>query len=230
MRLASTHPAPEREKCIRIHPVQYIFSEFVLDSGAGELRRDDAPIDLRPKLYGLLHFLLENRGRLVSKEEILDAVWRDVHVSDGSLNRTVAELRQILGDDSRKPHLIETVPRRGYKFIGDVTISTARSAKLMLLLADRVIPLPAGEHIVGRTPECSVQIVAPSVSRRHARITVTAEGASIEDLGSLNGTWIGERRIAGQERLRDGDEIRIGKERLRLVSEGTLRARTEPAI
>jgi DNA-binding winged helix-turn-helix (wHTH) protein len=210
--------------------VQYVFSGFALDSASGELRRDDVRVDLRPKLYSLLHFLLENRGRLVTKEEILDAVWRDVNVSDGSLNRTVAELRQILGDDSRQPHLIETVPRRGYKFIGSVTIATSRVAKLMLLLADRMIPLPAGEHIVGRTPECSVQIVAPSVSRRHARIAVTREGATIEDLGSLNGTFIGERRITQPERLRDGDEIRIGKERLRLVSEQTLRARTEPAL
>ena len=211
--------------------MQYIFSDFVLDSTSGELRRDEVQVDLRPKLYALLHFLLENRERLVSKEQILDAVWRDVHVSDGSLNRTMTELRQILQDDSRHPRLIETVPRRGYRFIAPVTIAKASvDAKLMLILADRVIPLPIGEHVVGRTPECSVQIVAASVSRRHARIAVTRSGATIEDLGSLNGTFVGERRISERERLRDGDEIRIGKERLRLVSEQTLRARTEPAL
>ena len=211
--------------------MQYAFGEFVLDSEAGELRRDETRIDLRPKLYSLLLFFVENRGRLISKEEILDSVWRDIHVSDGSLNRTVAELRQILGDDSREPRLVETVPRRGYKFIGAITAATiGLRSNLMLLHAERTYPLGHGEHVIGRTPECSVQIVAPSVSRRHARIIVSSDGATIEDFGSLNGTFVGEQRISEPTRLQDGDEIRIGKERLRLVSERTLRARTEPAI
>ena len=211
--------------------VQYAFADFVLDSEAGELRRDDTRVDLRPKLYSLLLFFVENRGRLIAKEEILDTVWRDIHVSDGSLNRTVAELRQILGDDSREPRLIETVPRRGYKFIGSIiSANLGFRSNLMLLHAERTYALAPGEHVVGRTPECSVQIVAPSVSRRHARIVVTSDGATIEDFGSLNGTFVGERRITEPTKLQDGDEIGIGKERLRLVSERTLRARTEPAI
>ena len=212
--------------------MQYAFGEFVLDSEAGELRRDETRIDLRPKLYSLLLFFVENRGRLISKEEILDSVWRDIHVSDGSLNRTVAELRQILGDDSRQPRLVETVPRRGYKFIGAITAATiGLRSGLLLLHAERTYPLGPGEHVIGRTPECSVQIVAPSVSRKHARIVVSPDGgATLEDFGSLNGTFVGERRISEPTKLEDGDQIRIGKERLRLVSERTLRARTEPAV
>ena len=220
-----------KECTIRI--VQYAFGEFVLDSEAGELRRDETRIDLRPKLYSLLLFFVENRGRLISKQEILDSVWRDIHVSDGSLNRTVAELRQLLGDDSREPRLVETVPRRGYKFIAPITAATTMDLRsnLMLLHAERTYRLGPGEHVIGRTPECSVQIVAPSVSRRHARIVVSAGGeATLEDFGSLNGTFVGDRRISEPTKLQDGDQLRIGKERLRLVSEGTFRARTEPAV
>lgn len=214
--------------------MKYVFGDFALDLATGELRRGQARVELRPKVYALLLFLIENRHRLVAKEEILDALWSDVHVSDGVLNRTVAELRQILGDNSRDSRLIETVPRRGYRFIAAVMASTARgnaSSDLMLILSDRVIPLTAGEHVVGRTPECGIQIVAPSVSRRHARIVVTSEGgATIEDLGSTNGTFVGDERITAPTALSDGDHLRIGKEKLRVVAERSLRARTEPAL
>ncbi|HEX6176985.1 MAG TPA: FHA domain-containing protein [Thermoanaerobaculia bacterium] len=213
--------------------MRYIFDEFTLDVVAGELRRGESRVELRPKVYALLIYLIENRERLVSKEEILDVIWRDVHVSDGVLNRTIAELRQVLGDEPRESRFIDTVPRRGYRFVAPVTASTVRpmpAADLMLILPDRVVPLTPGEHIIGRTPECSVQIVAPSVSRRHARLVVVADIATIEDLGSTNGTFVADKRIDGVVELRDGDEIRIGKERLRLVAERTLRARTEPAI
>ncbi|MGF7473886.1 winged helix-turn-helix domain-containing protein, partial [Salmonella enterica subsp. enterica serovar Minnesota] len=71
-------------------PMRYLFDAFALDVAGGELRRGDARVELRPKVYALLLYLLDNRDRLVSKEEILDALWRDVHVSDGVLNRTVA--------------------------------------------------------------------------------------------------------------------------------------------
>ena len=205
---------------------------MVLDVVTGEVRRDEARLELRPKVYSLLVYLIENRERLVSKEEILDVVWRDVHVSDGVLNRTIAELRQVLGDDSRDSRFIETIPRRGYRFIGNVTTSTLRpsQADLMLILPDRTIPLPSGEYLIGRTPECAIQIVAPSVSRVHAKIAVVNDVATLEDLGSTNGTFVDGRKVSGIVELRDGDEIKIGKERLRLVAERTLRARTEPAV
>ena len=204
----------------------------MLDVATGELRRNEARLELRPKVYSLLVYLIENRERLVPKEEILDVVWRDVHVSDGVLNRTIAELRQVLGDDSRDSRLIETTPRRGYRFIATVTASTVRQAQadLMLILADRTLPLPSGEYLIGRTPECAIQIVAPSVSRVHAKIVVLNDVATLEDLGSTNGTFVDGRKVTSPVELRDGDEIKIGKERLRLVAETTLRARTEPAV
>lgn len=211
---------------------QYSFDEFLLDGDAGLLRRGDVSIDLRPKVYELLLFLVRNRGRLILKQELLDAIWGEIHVSDGSLNRTVADLRRALGDDPRAPRLIETVARRGYRFIAAVKAG-AQSADLsqfVLLIADRIVTLQVGENIVGRTPECDVQIVGPSVSRRHARILITADEAAIEDLGSLNGTFVGDRRITGPEPLRGGDQLRIGKERLRVIADGALRALTEPAV
>lgn len=213
---------------------RYTFDKFLLDCASGELRREGALIALRPKVYGLLVYLLENHGRLIPKDELIQAVWGDVHVGDGSLNRAIAELRGILGDDSRAPRLIETVPRRGYKFVGDVAEAaapaTGRLSRYMLLTGERTIPLAYGETIIGRTPECTIQIIGPSVSRRHARLFVSAEGATIEDLRSLNGTFVGERRISEVTTLNDGDRIRIGKEQVRFLSDVNFRARTEPAL
>src|SRR5687768_851412 len=214
---------------------RFAFDSFVLDSAAGELTRDSVAVELRPKVYELLMVLIQNRGRLVLKEELLDAVWGDVHVSEGSLNRTIAELRHALGEDSHNQRLIETVPRRGYKFVGNVTelggsSAAGRLSEFVLIFSDRVMPLRTGENIIGRTPECDVQIVGSSVSRRHARILVTPTGVSLEDLGSMNGTFVGDQRISASQKLEDGDEIRIGKERVRLMADRSVRARTEPAL
>jgi DNA-binding winged helix-turn-helix (wHTH) protein len=213
---------------------RYAFDAFLLDFAAGELRHDGALVALRPKVYALLVYLVENRGRLIPKDELIRGIWGDVHVGDGSLNRAVAELRRALQDDSKTPHLIDTVPRRGYKFIGNVSeaagAATGRLSGFMIMSAGRAIPLAVGETLIGRTPECAVQIIGPSVSRRHAKIVVSAKGASIEDLRSLNGTFVSEERISEPTPLKPGDQIRIGKELVRFLSDANFRARTEPAI
>lgn len=211
----------------------YTFDQFELDCASGEVRREGSLLALRPKVYALLVYLVSHRGRLIPKDELIRAIWGDVSVSDGSLNRAIAELRGALGDESGDPHLIETVPRRGYKFIGKVAESkrtAERTSGFILITPERTIPLPVGETIIGRTPECRVQIIGPSVSRRHARIVISEQGAAIEDLQSLNGTYVEDQKIDQSTPLKHGDQIRIGKERVRFLSDATFRARTEPAF
>ena len=74
----------------------------------------------------------------------------------------------------------------------------------------REIPLVPGEHIVGRDPEASIMLDAPSVSRRHARIVVSSDGATVEDLESKNGTFIGGNTVAAATPLQDLDQLRVG--------------------
>jgi len=88
--------------------------EFLLVKG-GE------PLPVEPKAFRVLLFLLRNPRRLVTKDEILNAVWNDCAVSDNSLTRSIATLRRLLGDDSREPRFIATVPTVGYRFLCDVT-------------------------------------------------------------------------------------------------------------
>jgi len=88
------------------------FSRFEVDVTRGCVRAGGRDIDLRPKAFDLMCYLAENAGRLVSKQELHDAVWGNVAVSDDSLVQCIRELRQKLGDCDRE--LIKTVPRRGY--------------------------------------------------------------------------------------------------------------------
>jgi DNA-binding SARP family transcriptional activator len=95
------------------------FDGFVIDLARGCLRKDGADVKLRPKSFEVLQFLTENHGRLLSKEEIINAVWKDAFVTDNSLVQCLIEIRRALGDDSQT--IIRTVPRRGYIF--DVVVA-----------------------------------------------------------------------------------------------------------
>lgn len=80
-------------------------------------------LPLRPKPFAVLSYLATHPHRLVTKEELLKAVWPDVRVSEGILHTYVRDLRQVLGEDSEAPRIIETVARRGYRFIAPLTTS-----------------------------------------------------------------------------------------------------------
>ncbi len=103
------------------------FAEFRLDPVAGHLYRKNERIPLAPKAFALLEFLAGQAGRLVSKQELLGAVWPNVFVGDAVLKGTIRELRKALGDDSHEPRFIETAHRRGYRFIPHVTVIDART-------------------------------------------------------------------------------------------------------
>ncbi len=88
------------------------FAGHILDLQLGRLRRGHADVSLRPKSFSLLAFMVENRGRVVSKDELFSAIWPDIFVSDDSLTQCIADIRRCLGSEARS--LIRTVPRRGY--------------------------------------------------------------------------------------------------------------------
>jgi len=96
------------------------FPPFRLDLRAQRLVRGTEAINIRPKMWELLRFLAERPGDLVTKDELMEAVWGDVTVTISSLNQAVLELRRILGDDARDPRFIETVHRKGFRFIAAV--------------------------------------------------------------------------------------------------------------
>src|SRR5215831_11662318 len=96
------------------------FGAFRMDLRAGLLFRGREAIALRPKTWSVLQHLAERPGQLITKRELLDAVWGEVEVTESVLNRSIAELRTALGDSFKAPRLIETVPRRGFRFVAPV--------------------------------------------------------------------------------------------------------------
>lgn len=96
-----------------------VFLSFRLDRRAGCLTDAGKAIPLRPKTWAVLLYLAERPGALVTREELLDAVWPEVAVTPDTLTKSIGELRVALGDDSKAPRCIETVHRRGFRFIAD---------------------------------------------------------------------------------------------------------------
>src|SRR5580658_4469181 len=114
----------------------YRFGQFVLDPGRRTLSRADSAVSLTPTAFDVLLFLAQNPNRLVTKEELLQAVWGDTIVEEGNLTQYISHLRKALGDNSENSRLIVTIARKGYQFTARVTVAdTADIAKLAMLQA-----------------------------------------------------------------------------------------------
>jgi len=103
----------------------YRFGQFAMDSRKRTLSRADSPVSLTPKAFDVLLFLVQNPNRLVTKQELLQAVWGDTFVEEGNLTQYISHLRKALGDNSEDARLIVTIARKGYQFAADVVVATA---------------------------------------------------------------------------------------------------------
>jgi DNA-binding winged helix-turn-helix (wHTH) protein len=180
-----------------------------------QLERGDHEVRLSRKAFGLLRILIANRHRVVEKAELHAQLWPDTFVSDANLNVLVLEIRRALDDPARNARLLKTVHGVGYRFAAQVeTIdadSSSGAARCWLVADEKRYAIPGDDVTIGRDPSCEVWLDAPGVSRRHARIRITANGdATLEDSNSMNGTYVGKLKITGPTRLRDGDEIHLG--------------------
>jgi len=101
----------------------YRFDQFEVDDREFRLSEGGTPVPLEPKALRLLIYLIENRNRLVRKQELLDKVWPDAMVTENALTRAIGLLRKALNEDSRAPRYLETVPTAGYRFIAVVTVA-----------------------------------------------------------------------------------------------------------
>ncbi len=199
-------------------PVRVVFGECEFDSRRHVLLRHGGVRSLSPKAFELLELLLDRRPEAISKTEILGYLWPETFVSEGSLYNVVAEIRAALGDDPRAARYIRTVPRLGYAFHGDaravasidVDTSHPPASNPRLVSRRREWLLSLGANVVGRDRGCAVCIDSTTVSRRHAGIMVASGEATVEDLGSKNGTYVNGQRVKRPVALKDRDQIRVG--------------------
>lgn len=199
---------------MRIH-----FEAFTFDDGAHELRRGGEPVEISPKAFALLGLLLGCRPRVMSHGELRDRLWPDSHVARTSLARLVTEIRHALGDEAGTPRFVRTIHGMGYAFCAEAHAQPSASGPADppgaafpcgLLWGAHEVGLREGENLIGRTPDCAVRIDSPQVSRHHARIRVHEGRATVEDLGSKNGTFVDGTRLDGPRRLADGENVCVG--------------------
>ena len=196
------------------------FDEWTFDGDARELVRRSRRVHLSPKAFDLLGLLIASRPRAVSKDEIQDHLWPQTFVWESNLAGLVKEIRAALGEDARAPRYVRTVHRFGYAFSGTAIeaahggAATATPSRNRLVWGPREVTLCEGENVLGRASDAAAWIDSTSVSRHHARILVDGARATLEDLGSKNGTWLRGQRLSSPMPLADGDEIRVGSVRL----------------
>ncbi len=107
--------------------MQYTFGSITLDTDRKELRRNDSIESVEPQVFDLLVLLLENRDRVVSKDEIFEIIWEGRFVSDVTLSSRISALRRALGDDGKRQDIIKTVQRRGFRFLANLLSSSIKT-------------------------------------------------------------------------------------------------------
>ena len=212
------------------------FDTFVLDTETRELLRGSNAVALSPKAFDLLTLLVANRPKAIAKSELQEHLWPDTFVVEKNLANLVGEIREAIGDEPSNPRFIRTVHRFGYAFRealsptrNDRPAIRAGDVSFLVKWVNGRARLDAGEHILGRDPDVEIFLNQAGVSRRHARITIADGLATIEDLGSKNGTFVQDQRLDGVRPLGNGDIIGIGSARLTIsVLQAPGSTETEP--
>ncbi|HYJ92606.1 MAG TPA: winged helix-turn-helix domain-containing protein, partial [Pyrinomonadaceae bacterium] len=144
---------------------KYVFGPFVLDPAEQTLLKDGEPLQITPKSFDLLAALVQDRGHLITKEELLERVWPNSFVEEANLSVKMSELRRVLGEAPNEKQYIETVPRRGYRFVADVSVDDSRDGK--------------GESLVAADEAASNSKVAPRSERPRWRFTKVQVGLTL---------------------------------------------------
>jgi Tol biopolymer transport system component/DNA-binding winged helix-turn-helix (wHTH) protein len=140
----------------------YEFGPFVIDARSRILLKDGVTVRLTPKAFDILLVLVQHASQVVEKEQLLKEVWAGVYVEEGSLSHNIHGLRKVLGDDSSEPRYIETIPKRGYRFVAPVKVSQAETPS-------RELGVVEGEAPVVEEPAKPASPAAVVTTRRQKR-------------------------------------------------------------
>ena len=202
------------------------FGPFTLDVETRQLLRDPdrGAVHLSPKAYELLCVLVETRPKAIAKADLHERLWPSTFVSDATLASLIAELRDALGERGREARFIRTVHGFGYAFSGaarETQEPAITSIAHWIVCNGREKALSDGDHVIGRDADVAIPLPSPTVSRRHAKIVVAGAVATVEDVGSKNGTYVSGHVVTSPVQLADGDQIRIGAFQLTFRTAGS---------
>lgn len=194
----------------------YEFGPFTADPRERQLRREGRVIPLTPKVFDILVFLLQNPGRLLTKDELLEQVWPDTTVEEGNLARNISSLRSALAETRRDSRYIETVARRGYRFIADVQKASATpptaDSLAVLPLADEGLADESGYLASGLTSTLidklsrlpGLTVLSHSAVVRHQQ----SKGANLSDVAAV-GRALGVRVVLAGRIGQTGHALRV---------------------
>jgi DNA-binding winged helix-turn-helix (wHTH) protein len=204
-------------------PATYAFGSFVLDVGRRQLLENGAEVHLSPKALLLLQMLLEVRPKAVSRAEIHDRLWPNTFVVDSNVGAIVNEVRRAIRDTAQASRFVRTVHGYGYAFHAESGDAAPQLVVARVVWNDRESPLVQGENVIGRDPQARVHADDRTVSRRHATITISGTTATLQDLGSKNGTFIAGERLSAPVELHDGTAFEVGSVKMvfRVAGEGS---------
>ncbi|MEO8219012.1 MAG: FHA domain-containing protein [Acidobacteriota bacterium] len=191
------------------------FGEYIFDDVQRELLRHGDVVHLSPRAFELLAFLIRRRPEALPKDELYRHLWPDTFVEYANLNNLISEIRSAIHDRSRTK--LRTKHRFGYAFTAEsveespvIPRTYSRTKSFALVIGDHAFPLATGMNVIGRDDQASIVVDSPLISRAHARIIIQGQSATIEDLGSKNGTFVESTRVDRPHRLKDGDVIHFG--------------------
>ncbi|VIO77751.1 winged helix-turn-helix domain-containing tetratricopeptide repeat protein [Bradyrhizobium ivorense] len=196
------------------------FGKFILDLRRGCLRTDNREVELRPKSFAVLRYLVENAGRLVSKDEIIEAVWSNVTVTDESLTRCVSDIRLALEDADQT--VIRTLPRRGYVFDAPVSIGAPDQAPDETVASSPASNLLARKLHGGRFSLVVLPFVNLSGDHTDDHLADAITDGLTTLLSRIRDAFVIARRIAMTYKGKAIDVRQIGQElNVRYVLEGS---------
>ena len=190
----------------------YLFEDCALDTARRELLRADRPVAVQPQVFDLLAFLIANRGRVVSKDEVIEAVWDGRVVSELTLTSRINAARSAVGDSGEAQRLIRTASRKGFRFIGAVreTASTEAPAQ-----PPPIVVLPLAAAIAGKPPRLSI-VVLPfanlSGNPDHEPFVDGVTESLTTDLSRIRGSFVIARHTAFAYKGKAIDLKQIGRE------------------
>src|SRR3989442_5973309 len=188
------------------------FGEFELDTAAEELYRQGTKLKLQDQPLQILQILLRRPGEVVTREELQQKIWpSDTFVDfDHGINNAIKRLREALGDAAETPHYIETLPRRGYRFIGKIEYNAPRMRSLAVLPLENLSHDPQQEYFAEGLTEALITTLAKIgelrvVSRTSAMKYKGVRSKSVPEIARE----LGVDRIVEGTVLRSGDRVRI---------------------
>ncbi|MGY3507012.1 MULTISPECIES: winged helix-turn-helix domain-containing protein [unclassified Bradyrhizobium] len=202
--------------------VRYLFENYTFDSDRRELRRGAEMVPIPPQVFDLLDYLIRNRERVVSKDDLIRAIWNGRAVSDAALTTRLNAARNAIGDTGERQHLIKTLPRKGFRFVGTIFEDEQRAAELASLAThggDLAKKSPSASHL-------SIVVLPFANLSGDPEQDYFVDGVTenlTTDLSRISGSFVIARNSAFSYKGKSVDVRQVGRElNVRYVLEGSL--------